>query len=362
MRIISFFWLTGKIISWRLWTTDRLFPLVPPFDFLRISSPAHLLLFIASLTGLALLFLFPAKKIFQITVIAVEILSCLFDQNRWQPWEYEYIFIITAFIFNPGNDERALKTILFILISTYFYSGLGKMNRIFSEMLLQDITHTDIKDALHTYWYHLITYHIGYLLGSMEVCFAMGLVFKKTQKIAAGLLIIMHALIIISFSPLVFDYDAIILPWNAAFALVLYYFFLHKQRLSFSLDFLHRKSNWLIFLLFGLLPVLNFFGYWDNFLSANLFSYKKPIMMIYLKKQANACTPAIALFNYATGQNRIVINVRSWAFREMHVPEYPEMRVFKKIKSQLTQRYPDMDADYVVSVYENGKRITILLK
>ncbi|HVZ97340.1 MAG TPA: hypothetical protein VG847_10720, partial [Chitinophagaceae bacterium] len=129
MRIISFFWLTGKIISWRLWTTDRLFPLVPPFDFLRISSPAHLLLFIASLTGLALLFLFPAKKIFQITVIAVEILSCLFDQNRWQPWEYEYIFIITAFIFNPGNDERALKTILFILISTYFYSGLGKMNR-----------------------------------------------------------------------------------------------------------------------------------------------------------------------------------------------------------------------------------------
>jgi hypothetical protein len=46
----------------------------------------------------------------------------------------------------------------------------------------------------------------------------------------------------------------------------------------------------------------------------------------------------------------------------MHVPEYPEMRIYKKIKSQLMQRYPGMVADYVVTVYKNGKRIIIPLK
>ena len=38
------------------------------------------------------------------------------------------------------------------------------------------------------------------------------------------------------------------------------------------------------------------------------------------------------------------------------------LRVYKKIKSQLLQRYPDMDATFIVLKYINGRREKIELK
>lgn len=364
-RIICVCWFIGKIMSWKLWIAGRLFPVVPVFDVLHAPAFVHVLLFILSLTGLILLFLFPAKRIFQITIIIIETITCLLDQNRLQPWEYEYAFMIIAVMINFKKDDDAVKSIMFILISTYFYSGLGKMNRIFSQILMQDITHINIKDLLDAYWYRFITYHSGYILGLLEVFFAMGLLFKIKQKIAAWLLILMHCSIIVVFSPLILNYDVIILPWNMAFALMLYFLFIRKQGGSpFSFIFLRNKRNWLIVVLFGAFPLLNFFGYWDNFLSANLFSYKNPGMFIYIQQPSvnNPLSKYYEAFPAPDGKQRVAINVRSWAFKEMHVPEYPEMRIYKKIKSQLMQRYPGMVADYVVTVYKNGKRIIIPLK
>jgi len=60
--------------------------------------------------------------------------------------------------------------------------------------------------------------------------------------------------------------------------------------------------------------------------------------------------------------NSILLNVRNWAFMEMKVPAYPEVRVYKKIKSQLVHRYPDMVADFIIDKYMDGKIVRTMLK
>src|SRR5258708_59506 len=131
-RLICFFWLIAKVISWKVWLADRLFPIVPPFNFLFVPSFVHLLLFIFSLLALIALFILPSKRFLQISIIIIEILACLLDQNRWQPWEYQYIFIIIALVINYKNDKNAISVIAFISVAIYFYSGLSKMNAVFS--------------------------------------------------------------------------------------------------------------------------------------------------------------------------------------------------------------------------------------
>ena len=114
-RIICFFWLIAKVMSWKVWLAERLFPIVPPFNFLFVPSVVHLVLFIFSLVTLLALFIFPSKKLLLISVIVIEILSCVLDQNRWQPWEYQYIFIILALVINFKDDKNAISSITFIL-------------------------------------------------------------------------------------------------------------------------------------------------------------------------------------------------------------------------------------------------------
>src|SRR6266404_7860670 len=99
-RLLCFFWLIAKAISCKVWLADRLFPIVPPFKFLFVPSFVHLVLLIFSLSALLVLFIFPSKRFLQISVLIIEVLACLLDQNRWQPWEYQYIFIIIALVIN----------------------------------------------------------------------------------------------------------------------------------------------------------------------------------------------------------------------------------------------------------------------
>src|SRR4029078_7764197 len=131
-RFICLFWLVAKIISWKLWLADRVFPVVPPFRFLFVPQAIHLVLFIFSLVTLSVLLIFPLSRVLQVSVIIIEAFSCLLDQNRWQPWEYQYTFIILALVINYKNEKNATSVIALILGSVYFFSGIGKMNPAFS--------------------------------------------------------------------------------------------------------------------------------------------------------------------------------------------------------------------------------------
>lgn len=358
-RLIYFFWLIAKIISWKLWLAERAVPVVPPFNFLYVPSIIHLILFILSLIAIIVLFIFPIKKVLQLSVIIIEILSCLLDQNRWQPWEYEYIFITLALLINYKNDKSALSVIAFIFVAVYFYSGLSKINVIFSQGIEHVLTRAGIFHKSNSHLYNFLIYHIGYASGIIELSLGIGLLFKRTKKISAILLIIMHFFILVTFGPPGLNYDVIIWPWNVVMILILYVLFISQPCISIEYKIIKRRWNILFFILFGIMPIFNFFGYWDYFLSSSLFSLKTPNLFICISKPGSSeeLQPFFVINKnkFLCDSNSITINVRTWSFQELKVPVYPELRVYKSIKAQIIKSYPGIEATFIVLVYNNGR-------
>ncbi len=365
-RIICLCWLVAKYISWKLWLSDRIFPVVPPFDFLFVPQAIHRAFFIISLLCIAALLIFPSKRILLISVIVIELLSCSLDQNRWQSWEYQYIFIILALLINRKNERVALNSIAFIFISVYFFSGLSKMNVAFSQYLQHQLVSLGIFKVKSSYSYNLLLYHLGYLLGLIEMLLGIGLAFKRTMKTGAVLLICMHVDILIFLGPFSINYNAIIWPWNVVMILCIYLLFINRSAVVLSKRSLTIGFNKIFILFFGLLPFLNFFGYWDYFLSSSLYSYKPPQMYICIRDTVN--TKELIPFytkkenTFMCDSNSALLSVWSWSMQEMNVPAYPEIRVYKKLKNQLLLSYPNMHATFIVYEYTNGETKRIELK
>ena len=106
--ITFLFWLIAKMISWKVWTSYRLFPLVPAFEFLNdLPCLYHVILFGVSIFCLTILLIKPSSVITAILIIS-ELLSVTADQNRLQPWEYQYLFITLLVWLNRKKQKISL--------------------------------------------------------------------------------------------------------------------------------------------------------------------------------------------------------------------------------------------------------------
>jgi hypothetical protein len=365
-RIICIFWLMAKIISSKLWLEDRLFPIVPPLHFLHAPAAIHLILFVFSLATIFSLIIFPSSRLLQLCILIIEVLSCLLDQNRWQPWEYQYIFIILVLFINYKKDENAISSICFILACAYIFSGIGKMNPAFSKNIHDEINLSITTHINNSYLCNFIIFHNGYLLGIIETFLGIGLFFGQTKKFAAVMLIVMHLLIFAFYGPLGKNYDTIIWPWNIAMILILYIFFIRNPSVSIIFHSIKKGWNKVFIIVFSMLPFLNLFGYWDFYLSSSLFSYKTPIMNICIHNKGKSKVLQRFFVDYKNeflcDSNSKILNITGWAYKEMSVPPYPELRVYENIRSQLLQRYPNMVADFIIDKYVDGKIVRIKLK
>src|ERR1700712_1496114 len=149
--------------------------------FDRIPPIAHLALFITSILLMVFLF-FKNSKWILIALLAVEFASCLLDQNRWRAWEYQYLFILIAFIINSNKPKNLVGVISFILIATYFYSACGKFNpgflqNVWGYMVLKLF----LKLPANISNQHLV-YYGGYLLALFELFCSLGLILLRTRK------------------------------------------------------------------------------------------------------------------------------------------------------------------------------------
>jgi hypothetical protein len=350
-KLTCFFWLIAKIVSYKLWIANRFFPIIPPFDFLlQIPHFIHTFLFIASLVMLFIITFQSFNKKILIALFTIEILSCLLDQNRWQPWQYQYIITILVLYFNYNQPQKNTTWLSIILAATYFYSGLQKFNQgfiliVWQKAFLHDFFHV----PTHIGHHKLIT-NAGFILPILEMFFAVGIIIKKTRKTTLYLLLIMHFFLLIVIGPLGLKVNIIVWPWNAVMIFYILYLLFNKNYQTIQYKQLNTKYDVSVLTVWCLFPVLNFVGYWDNFLSFSLYSGKIPNMEIcvqqnlpkeiepYFKLQPN---PTIC--NGATG-----VNIQVWGMEEILVPPYPEVRAYKKIKEALEIKYPDLKAAYYV--------------
>src|ERR1700744_3775502 len=163
LKVACLFWLIAKLMSWRIWTTYRLYPTAPVFNDLSNVSPViHLILFTISILLITSL-LFKQNRFLPAGLLITEILSCLLDQTRLQPWEYQYIFVAFVFLINFNKQGYIIPALAFIMASTYFYSGCSKFNSGFlQEIWTKSILHSFLKISMASTRIRFV-YFSGYL-------------------------------------------------------------------------------------------------------------------------------------------------------------------------------------------------------
>lgn len=351
LRITCIYWLSAKLLTWRIWTVNRILPTAPVFEFLdKVPGIIHTGLFVLSCSLMALSLLNSNRQLL-IALLVTEILSCLLDQNRLVPWEYFYVFIIFVFIANPNTSGIIPISIALILISTYCYAGLCKLNQgfldiVWSKMILKYFLKVPPK-IIEKKW----IYYCGYLLVAAEIVGGIGLLFVKTQKRSAIALIVMHVFILLLFSPLGFVGYRVLWPWNISMALLLYFIFLHKKDPPIS-NFLSMSKGWnkLVILCWVILPAASFWGYWDRNLSSNLFSANLPKMIICIA-DTSKCKE---LQRFCSRNNNpsicdgfAKIDIQTWPFVESGVAAYPEIRTYRAIQKKLEKKYAAAGLNFI---------------
>jgi predicted DCC family thiol-disulfide oxidoreductase YuxK len=348
----------GLAMSSRLWIGPRTYPLAPVLSFLPPSAHTADMLPYAALFALAAAILVSARpQKFIFWFLGIIVVFCLLDQTRWQPWVFQYGFLLAALaLFSWDSDdvegrERALNVAQLIVATTYIFSGLQKLNLNFINNEFPWIVEpiTNIFPSAHG-----LLYALGIGAPFIQIGFGLGLLTRRFRRISLILAISMHAFILAMFGPFGHNWNNIIWPWTAAMAGLDLLLFTGNQKFSVRDIFLDNRHPYHVsmLILFAVLPFLSFFNLWDSYLSSALYSGNLTEATIYASDKGRDSLPAsIKAYFVHTSPNTNVLNFQRWAFEDLNVLPYPESRVYKKVAKAVCER-SQIPADFVLLVHE----------
>ncbi len=255
---------------------------------------------------------------------------------RWQPWVYIYLLMLLPFILDQTEKETPiiLNYLQLTISGIYFWSGLHKFNSNFINVVFKSIL-IDLFKIDSSYAIQRLSY-LGYAIPLVEVCIGLTLLVPKTRQMGVWLAIITHLFILIYLSPLGISSNSVVYPWNLGMVLFVIILFWNIKNKPFLLKRSNRINFASLFLLslIWICPLLNFFNYWDNYLSFLLYSGK--IKSYYIAVEEKMSTRIIKKYNPSfidlkgmTGGR--IIDLNKWALEDLNVPFYAESRVFKNI-------------------------------
>src|SRR6185312_13773890 len=93
-RVVASACLCSMLLCNKLWLSDRSFPLSPVIRFLpAVHHPFDFIIYGGAVILLVCIILVRNSRNYIIAFSAVSVLLCLLDQNRWQPWFYQYVMM-----------------------------------------------------------------------------------------------------------------------------------------------------------------------------------------------------------------------------------------------------------------------------
>ena len=341
-----------------LWIGPRSYPLTPVFDGLPplpdlVSYGLYAGLFIAAAAALAV----GRPQRWLAALVSILAAFVLFDQTRLQAWIFQLAFLAaTLALFSwRGDDvagrERALNTARLIIVATYVYSGLQKLNANFVESdfpwIAQPITNLvpQAAGAVHAF---------GMAAPFLQVGFGLGLATRRLRRISLILAVAMHVFILAMLGPLGQNWNAIVWPWTSAMAVFDILLFGGQPRATPAQILWpgRRAFPAAVLVIFGVLPALSFFNRWDSALSAALYSGNVTDAVIYVNDAGRAALPPpIRRHLVHTSADTNVLNLQRWASEDLGVVPYSETRIFKRIARSVCARLPD-PADLMLEVHE----------
>lgn len=339
--VITIGYVLGIIISWRLWLSDRDYPLTPVFSWLpSIPSPIDALL-PAGLCLLLITHLFVKNKqpLILLSLVIVIILA-LFDQSRWQPWFYQYSVMLFSLLFvkdekNDNLTTEALNISRLIIICIYIWSGLHKFNSYFYDEIIPwmiDGIIPNVPSGIISFIAHSIPF--------IEIAIGILLLFKRTRFVAIIGAVASHIFILIALGPFGRDQNQVIIPWNLAMIAFVLILFKKDDILSLRSLILGRSfQTKLVALLVIVMPFLNAFNRWDSYLSFALFSGNIPKASYYITPEGYSELPIhvrpYCLKDSASGM--YLIDVIDWTDSYFHASLYPEPRIYESVADYLAK-------------------------
>jgi hypothetical protein len=255
------------------------------------------------------------------------------------------------FVFYPNEKKLVISSVTFVLASTYFYSGLNKLNQgflqsVWSNLILHQFFHLNAL-VRRQEW----LFYCGYLLGLTELALGAGLLFKKTRKASAILLAVMHLVILAIWGPFGLRGFQILWFWNLSMIALLYLVFILAQPDGLP-ALAHKSRGRLTILLWGILPALSSQGLWPKSLSSNMFSGNAPWMVIcvqnlgpheQLKRFSNLSDPSCIC------KGALKIDLQTWVVRETRVSVNPEKKLLLQMQQRLLKQYPDCRFTFLIT-------------
>jgi len=353
--------MAGLLLSRRLWMGPRSFPFAPPFASLPpLPRPIEIAAFVLLLGLLGAILFAPKPRRLIFAALALAALLALFDQTRWQPWFYQYGFMLAtlaSFSWRADDADKSqavFNTCRLIVASIYFYSGLQKLNPVFTAgaypWMIEPIARHFPLPLQH------VVLPLGLAVPFLEMGIGFGLLTSSLRKAAIVLAVLMLAFVALTLGPFGHNENSVVWPWNVS--MVAFVFILFWRTEPFSVfDVLRvpkHPFHKVVFLLFAVMPAFSFFNLWDSYLSSSLYSGNTNFAMIDISDAVKHKLPAdVQGFAVASGANRNDLKFFPWSFGELNVPPYPETRVFKAIARELC-KYAEKDTDVILTV--QGKR------
>jgi len=335
--VISLGLCCGIVFSRRLWLSGRNFPLVPVFDRGPLPSPIDYLS-LGLLVVLPILITFIPRPRYVIVgfLILVAVLGAL-DQMRWQPWLFQYVFLLGALAFAAGEeaDDRrtqvTLNACVLIMASTYFWSGVQKLNASFLKETWPQVSARAI--SFFPAAASLIRTS-GFIVPVVEIAIGIGLLTRRFRNGAVIVALGAHLLVLVLL--ISSGENTVVWPWNVAMACSVFLLFWRNRELKGRRVLAPKHAfQILILIVFGFLPALSLVDVWDSYLSSALYSGNSYQGVVLIDHAAFNNLPA-ALRPYVWQQSDPwFLDLNRWSFGELNVPIYPEPRVFRQVAARV---------------------------
>lgn len=343
--------LVGIAFSHEAWfPVTRTFPRAPLLFALpeRFVFPFEWLFSSILVIALALIIFLRRPKILLLVAIFSVLLLSFFDQLHFQPWVYQYVLIFAVLCFHDWNTEEksaeseTLGMVQIIIAGFYFWSGVQKLNFNFSHDILPSLL-MPLQNLFPSV--QLPFTFFGIAIPLTELLTGCGLLFRKTRNLAVCLAITIHAIIL--FLLISKNYNSVVWIWSLTLVFALIFAF-WKTSVSLKEAFTKRKFTPVKLLIFACLtlPVLNFFGMWDYFLSGAYYSGNILIPAIRINEEVFEKLPPTAkatVFQTKTTGEKMLPPFE-WSIADTNAPIYLEHRVFRKVALEVCKLTSDKES------------------
>jgi hypothetical protein len=338
----------GFVLSWRLWVSTRLFPLSPVSDSSpTVPFPLDYIWFLLLLGLLLAVIITTQPRKLILILLSLAVLLSLWDQTRWQPWFYQYLFMLAALGFYAWkepqikNNQTALNSCRLIVVCTYFWSGLQKLNVNFFKETWPEISNS-LPRLLQTSVKSL-PFFLILIIPLLEISIGLGLLTRKYRNVAVIFAVATHVFILLLL--ISSGENTVVWPWNIAMVLfVLTLFWRDKETTPRKILIGKKPFHMLVFILFGVLPALSFMDLWDSYLSSTLYSGNTNQAVIYVSPAVIDRLPMVLHPYVWQSTEPFFLDINRWAYGELNVPVYPESRVYRTVTKQIC-KYAESSSD-----------------